>query len=227
MGWRSEELQTASVSVLPPAQGLEWTYRKQHHAAAPTDLTTATRRNVTGCDHRHGHVDLQSLTRGTLRSGPGPRRRPARPCRRHRCPGVRNRSNPNVLVLAVWTASLGARWGAIIARRRTAQSAPSGSISVNNQASSYGGRRQPTGRISFVSRGSLGGLQAVRAGESGPIGGLPRKSVRDHGCTLTRPKGTLPWRTSNWPDVQTQACRSGLQSARRIPALKAPRRRAA
>ena len=89
------------MSLLPVlAHGLEWTRRKPHHAAMPTDLATATRRNVTGCDGRHGHIDLRSLTRGALRSGPDPKTA-AGPALPPSLPGAKDRSEPNVLVLAV------------------------------------------------------------------------------------------------------------------------------
>jgi hypothetical protein len=52
------------------------------------------------------------------------------------------------------TAPLGAKWGATVSRHSAIQSPLECSITGIYQASSYSGRRQPTGRISFASKGS-------------------------------------------------------------------------
>jgi hypothetical protein len=69
----------------------------------------------------------------------------------------------------------GARWGAIVGRRRATRRLLKRSITGIYQSSSYSVRRQPTGEVSFASRElaagvHLDGLQAEGGGPEGVQG---------------------------------------------------------
>jgi hypothetical protein len=103
-----------------------------HHST----LATVTRRNVSGCDRRHGHFGLLSLTRGRFALTLVQRRRPARALPQSSLPWRGGPANPNVLVLPVRIS--GSQVRSHHGPTPTTQSVPSGSISVHNQASSCG-----------------------------------------------------------------------------------------